>query len=227
MAFPKILVVEDDPNIVKLLRYTLEKENFSVRSSRSGEEALKIIKEELPDLILLDVMLPGVDGFEVCKTLKKNPNLASIPVVMLTAKGEEVDRVVGLELGADDYVTKPFSPRELALRVKAVLKRKGPAGAPSGKLARGEIAIDVERHEVTVGKKVIEVTPLEFKLLSVFLERPGKVQTRDSLLNEVWAYESDVDTRTVDTHVKRLRAKMGKSGVLIETVRGIGYRLKE
>ena len=227
MAQPKILIVEDDPNIVKLVRYNLEKENFSVRSSRSGEEALKIAKEELPDLIILDLMLPGMDGFEVCKNLKKNPNLVSIPMLMLTARGEEVDRVVGLELGADDYVTKPFSPRELILRVKAILKRKTPAEKQSGTLVKKEIVIDTERHEVSVGKKNIDLTPLEFKLLSILVERAGKVQTRESLLNEVWGYDSALDTRTVDTHVKRLRAKMGKSGEMIETVRGIGYRLKE
>ena len=227
MAQPKILVVEDDPDIVKLLRYNLEKEKLSVRTCVSGEEALRIAKEEIPDLIVLDLMLPGVDGLEVCKILKKTQTLASIPVLMLTAKGEEVDRVVGLEIGADDYVTKPFSPRELILRVKGILKRKEFPGKPSGKLVRGEIAMDAERHEVSVGKKPMDLTPLEFKLLFTFLERPGKVQTREALLSEVWQYDADVDTRTVDTHVKRLRAKMGKVGLLIETVRGIGYRLKE
>ncbi len=228
MAREKILIVEDDPDIVKLLRYNLEKENFSVRSVRSGEEALKIVKEETPDLIILDLMLPGMDGFEVCKGLKKNPNCTSLPILMLTAKGEEVDRVVGLELGADDYVTKPFSPRELILRMKAILRRGKPSvQKSSGVLMKGDITIDSERHEVLIGKKTLELTPLEFKLLLTFVERAGKVQTRDSLLNEIWGYDSDMDTRTVDTHVKRLREKMGRTGSLIETVRGIGYRLKE
>ena len=227
MAPPKLLIVEDDPDIVKLLRYNLEKEHFSIRSCRLGEEALRVAKEELPDLIILDLMLPGVDGLEVCRTLKKTPLLASIPVLMLTARGEEVDRIVGLELGADDYVTKPFSVRELILRVKTILKRKTSSAEPSAIVAKGEIVMDTERHEVTVGKKQLTLTSLEFKLLRIFLERAGKVQSRETLLNEIWEYESDVETRTVDTHVKRLRAKMGKAGALLETVRGIGYRLKE
>ena len=224
----KIFIVEDDPAIVKLLRYTLEQENFSVRSTASGTEAVRLVKEDLPDLMILDLMLPGMDGFEICKTLKKDPKTHAVPILMLTAKGEEVDRVVGLELGADDYVTKPFSPRELVLRINAILRRgKVPVEKPSGTLVKGEITIDSERHEVLIGKKQMVLTPLEFKLLLTFVERAGRVQKRETLLNELWGYDSDLDTRTVDTHVKRLRAKMGKIGSLIETVRGIGYRFKE
>ncbi|MBD3380185.1 MAG: response regulator [Candidatus Omnitrophica bacterium] len=228
MPAKMILVVEDDKNISKLVRYNLEKEGYSCRVAPSGEEALDIMKKEKIDLVLLDIMLPGMDGLEVCRTLKQQQKTASIPVLMLTAKGEEVDRVVGFELGADDYVVKPFSTRELLLRIKAILKRG--SGAPEKKaetLIAGDIVIDIPRHRVTAGKKDIDLTPMEFDLLVTLIERAGRVQSRERLLNDVWGIASDVTTRTVDTHIKRLREKLGKAGNMIDTVRGFGYRFKE
>lgn len=222
----KVLVVEDDLNISKLVQYNLEKNGFNTTVAASGEEALNVLAKKVVDVIVLDIMLPGIDGLDVCKKIKKEPKLTGIPIIMLTAKGEEVDRIVGFELGADDYVVKPFSPRELVLRLKAILKRgKRKIENSDDLLTFGKLTVDIARHQVTVKGKEIELTPIEFKLLVLFLRRKGRVQSRDVLLNDVWNIDSNITTRTVDTHVKRLRQKLGKVGSSIVTVRGLGYKL--
>ncbi|RKY42385.1 MAG: DNA-binding response regulator [Candidatus Makaraimicrobium thalassicum] len=227
MRKKNILVVEDDKNISKLIKYNLEGEGYGCLVSFGGEDALKILDKNPVDLIVLDIMLPGMDGLEVCRRVKQDKVLSGIPIIMLTAKGEEVDRVVGFELGADDYMVKPFSPRELILRIKAILKRLNPVEVEKNLLKAGNLTMDLPRHKVTVDKKEIELTSMEFKLLAALMQRKGRVQSRERLLDDVWDIASDVTTRTVDTHIKRLRAKLGKAGYLIETVRGIGYRFSE
>lgn len=227
MTKEKILVVEDDKHISKLIKYNLDKAGYDSVVAGDGEKALDILGKQGADLILLDIMLPKIDGFEVCRLIKQNPKLKDIPIIMLTAKGEEVDRIVGLELGADDYVVKPFSPRELALRIKAILKRGRQEEPPSDIIKRGALIIDVSKHRVTVNNKEIELTPIEFKLLVTLIERKGRVQSRDRLLTDVWNINAEIYTRTVDTHIKRLREKLGKTGDSLETVRGLGYRFKE
>jgi len=223
----KILVVDDDPDILNLVRYNLEREGFSVLTAANGQDALQLAHSQPPQAIILDLMLPEVDGLEVFRQLKRDPTLSDIPVIMLTAKGEEVDRVVGFELGADDYVIKPFSPRELVLRVKAILKRFAPREEPIRRLSLEDLEIDFDRHQVWIGRKEIGLTVIEFGLLSTLANRRGRVQTRDRLLADVWNYDSDVDSRTVDTHIRRLRSKLGRWGEAIETVRGLGYRFRE
>ena len=227
MLKEKILVVEDDKHISKLVKYNLEKASYDSTVVDDGEEALDILGKQGADLIILDIMLPKMDGFEVCRLIKQDPKLKNIPIIMLTAKGEEVDRIVGLELGADDYVVKPFSPRELILRIKAILKRGKSEELPKDIIKRGTLIIDVPKHKVTVNNKEIELTPIEFKLLVTLIERNGRIQSRDQLLSDVWDRHAEVFTRTVDTHIKRLREKLGKVGDQIETVRGLGYRFKE
>ncbi|MBI1871440.1 MAG: response regulator transcription factor [Chlamydiae bacterium] len=229
MSKESILIVEDDPHISQLVRYNLEKAGYECYGASTGEEALKILKTRVASLIILDVMLPQMDGFEVCRSIKRDPKLQRIAIIMLTAKGEEVDRVVGLELGADDYMVKPFSPRELILRIKAILRRLQFGGEEIKKdvLKAGELMIDISKHRVTIQEKEVELTPMEFKLLSLLVERRGRVQTRERLLSDVWDIHAEIDTRTVDTHIKRLREKMGKMEHSIETVRGMGYRFKE
>ncbi len=228
MAEGRVLVVEDDKQIAKLLKYNLEKAGYECSVSHKGEDALAIVQKQPVDLVILDIMLPGIDGLEVCKRIKSDEKLGAIPVVMLTAKGEEIDRVLGFELGADDYVVKPFSPRELILRIKAVLKRGKVQENRDDIVAADRIVIDVPRHKVFVNKKEVEFTLMEFKLLLTLIKRRGRVQSREELLDGVWDVASDVTTRTIDTHVKRLREKLGRQcGRLIETVRGIGYRFKE
>jgi DNA-binding response OmpR family regulator len=223
----KILIVEDDKNISKLVKYNLEKAGFKCTIAGTGEEALKVLDKEPVDLVVLDIMLPKMDGLEVCRHIKQEKNSAHIPVVMLTAKGEEVDRIVGFELGADDYIVKPFSPRELVLRIKAILKRLKPEEVEENLLKIGKVLVDLLRHRVTVDKKEIELTHMEFKLLVTLMQRKGLVQSRQKLLDDVWDIASDVTTRTVDTHIKRIRQKLGKEGKRVETVRGIGYRFSE
>ncbi|MDD5311182.1 MAG: response regulator transcription factor [Candidatus Omnitrophica bacterium] len=227
MQKKEILIVEDDKNISKLIKFNLEKEGFDAFAVPNGEEALEHLKRFFPDLIILDIMLPKINGFDVCRSIKQDPKLKNIPVIMVTAKGEEVDRVVGLELGADDYIVKPFSPRELVLRVKAILKRGKPETTQKNIINAGDLVIDIEKHKVTVKKKEVELTPMEFKLLATLAERQGRVQSREQLLTDVWDIATDVDTRTIDTHIKRLREKLGKAGELLETVRGLGYRCRE
>lgn len=228
MGNEKILLVEDDKHISKLVKYNLEKNGYDCISVITGEEAFEILGRIHADLIILDIMLPKMDGFEVCKHLRQDKKFSQIPIIMLTARGEEVDRIVGLELGADDYMVKPFSPRELLLRVKAILKRGKPRQAESKDIIEaGPIIVDIPRHKVTVNKKEIILTAMEFKLLLTLMQREGRVQSRDTLLSDVWDIEADVTTRTIDTHVKRLRQKLGKGGKYIETIRGHGYRFKE
>ena len=227
MAKQRILIVEDDKNISKLVKYNLEKADYDCNISSTGEKALEFLKNQPADLIILDIMLPEMNGFDVCRNIKQDVKLKAIPIIMLTAKGEEVDRVVGLELGADDYIVKPFSPRELVLRVKAILKRGKAEESKKDILAIGDITVNIPKHEVSVKNKVIALTPLEFKLLTTLIERQGRVQTRETLLSDVWGIYTPVDTRTIDTHVKRLRMKLGKPGNMIMTIRGLGYKLKE
>lgn len=223
----RILVVEDDKNISKLLKYNLEKDGYDCSIAISGEEALDKLKKRPVDLIILDIMLPEMDGFEVTRVIKQDERLRTIPIIMLTAKGEEVDRIVGFELGADDYVVKPFSPRELLLRVKSVLKRGKPEEMKKDILSVGDLVVDIPRHKIMIKNKEIMLTPIEFKLLTILLERRGRVQSRETLLNDVWGIDTLIETRTIDTHIKRVREKLGKLGNLIETVRGVGYRIKE
>jgi two-component system phosphate regulon response regulator PhoB len=222
----KILVVDDDPDILSLVQYNLEKEGLKVIATQDGQEALRLANSELPQLIVLDLMLPQVDGLEVCRQIKRDQVTSEIPIIMLTAKGEEIDRVVGFELGADDYIAKPFSPRELVLRVKAILKRSSLREQPAKRISVGDLLIDFDRHQAWIAGKEITLTHTEFKLLGTLASRRGRVQTRDRLLADVWNYEPDIDSRTVDTHIKRLRSKLGKVGEAIETVRGLGYRFR-
>lgn len=227
MSKEKILIVEDDKHISKLVKYNLEKAGFECTVTITGEKALEILDKESVDLIMLDIMLPKMDGFQACKQIKQDKKLSAVPIIMLTAKGEEVDRIVGFELGADDYVVKPFSPRELVLRVKAILKRKKHPEITKDILGAGQLIVDITRHKVTIDKKKIELTPMEFKLLVTLMQRKGKAQSRDKLLDDVWDISADVTTRTIDTHIKRLRQKLGKAGKFIETIRGLGYRFSE
>jgi two-component system phosphate regulon response regulator PhoB len=223
----RVLVVEDEKDVVDLLNLNLRKAGgFVVSSASDGATGLTKARDEKPDFIILDLMLPKMSGLEVCKILKTDAATRQIPVLMLTAKAEEIDRIVGLELGADDYVVKPFSPREVILRIKAILRR-GDGKEAEERLTAGAITIDPGRHQVSVNGKPVSLTSLEFKLLRTLMQRRGRVQERDRLLNEVWGYESVIDTRTVDTHVRRLREKLGKAGDIVETVRGFGYRLRE
>jgi two-component system phosphate regulon response regulator PhoB len=223
----RILVVEDEKDVVDLLSLNLRKAGgFVVSSASDGATGLTKARDEKPDFIILDLMLPKMSGLEVCKILKTDAATRQIPVLMLTAKAEEIDRIVGLELGADDYVVKPFSPREVILRIKAILRR-GDGKEAEERLTAGAITIDPARHQVSVNGKPVSLTSLEFKLLRTLMQRRGRVQERDRLLNEVWGYESVIDTRTVDTHVRRLREKLGKAGDIVETVRGFGYRVRE
>jgi DNA-binding response OmpR family regulator len=223
----KILIIEDEPDVIDLLTLHLRKSGeFNISTASDGATGVRKAREESPALIILDLMLPKMPGLEVCKILKSDPATRDIPIIMLTAKAEEIDRIVGLEFGADDYVTKPFSPREIILRIKAIIRRRTEE-SPEEKLSKGLITVDPGRHLVTVAGKPVRLTSVEFKLLTMFLRRPGRVQTRDRLLNEVWGYESVIDTRTVDTHVRRLREKLGQAANAIETVRGFGYRLRE
>jgi len=223
----KILIVEDEADLVGVLQYNLKKEGYAVRAAGTGAEGLRLIAEEPPpDLVVLDLMLPDISGIDVCRHVKGDVRTRGVPVLMLTAKGEEADRIRGFEVGADDYVTKPFSVRELMLRVKALLRR-GAVGAPlPSDGVFGDLRVDKGAHRVWVGREEVVLTALEFRLLTAFLDRKGRVQTRDALLAEVWDIHADVTTRTVDTHVKRLREKLGDAGDYVETVRGVGYRFK-
>ncbi len=226
MVKNKILVVEDEEDICQLVSYHLEQEGFEVEVCGNGLDAVDLAESENPGLVILDIMLPGMVGTEVCKTLKQNEETRHIPIVMLTAKGEEIDRVVGFELGADDYVTKPFSPRELILRVKAILKRIQSADDKADVIQLNAISVNIPKHEVRINGEAVDLTATEFKLLLILAERKGRVQTRDMLLESVWGYEYVGFTRTVDTHMRRLRAKLGECGEYIETVRGVGYRIR-
>ena len=221
----KILIIEDEPDIRKTLEYNISREGYDVISASSLSEGREKLESASFSLLLLDLMLPDGSGLDLCRELKQDKSLSSMPVIILTAKDDEVDKVVGFELGADDYVTKPFSVRELILRVKAVLKR-GERKSDNMEVQRqfGELKIDVDSHEVFVNDEPISLTALEFKLLRQLVDRRGRVQSRDQLLSDVWGYSSDVTTRTVDTHIKRLREKLGGMGKYVQTIRGVGYK---
>jgi two-component system phosphate regulon response regulator PhoB len=224
----KILVVDDEPEALELLEFNLDQAGFQVLSAADGAEAVKKARATTPSLIVLDLMLPEVDGFEVCKMLRRDPATAAIPIVMVTARAAEVDRILGLELGADDYVTKPFSPRELVLRIRKILQRReASTGDVKEVQTYGDLRIDIPRHLVSWRGQRIELTATEFKLLSLLAERRGRVQSREQLLRDVWEYNSLVDTRTVDTHMRRLREKLGPAAKWLDTVRGVGYRFLE
>ncbi|MFZ5944910.1 MAG: response regulator transcription factor [Bacillota bacterium] len=222
----KILVVEDDPNIRELLQYNLIKEGFEVKTAADGQKGLEEIETKWPDLVILDLMIPYRDGLEICRIMRSKKELTHIPVIILTAKGEEIDRVLGLEMGADDYVTKPFSTREIIARVKALFRRVNVADKLEEEVIhRGELTINIENHEVLLGDKKVDLTHKEFQLLNLLASRPGKVFTRDYLLEQVWGYEYLGDSRTVDVHIRHLRQKLEDS--LIETIRGVGYKFSD
>ena len=225
----KVLVIEDEPDIRKTLEYNLSREGYTVEGCGSIEEANTFLENPSYSIILLDLMLPDGSGLDLCKQIKSNPETNETPILILTAKDDEVDKVVGFELGADDYVTKPFSVRELILRVKAILKRNTKTSNPSNQTHEinrnfGSLKMNVESHEVFINDEEISLTALEFKLLRQLVERRGRVQTRDQLLTDVWGYSSDITTTTVDTHIKRLREKLGSMGKYVQTIRGVGYK---
>ncbi len=226
----KILVVEDEPDILEMVRYNLAQAGLDVATAEDAESALQHIREVLPDLIVLDLMLPGIDGLDMCRELKRDARTRPVPILMLTARKEEVDRIVGLELGADDYVVKPFSPRELVLRVRAILRRSQSDErlVPHAEtmLRAGPLSIDKDAHQALLNGDPLVLTSTEFRLLVTLIERRGRVQTRDELLNTVWGYEYSGYGRTVDTHIRRLREKLGDASDWIETVRGVGYRFR-
>ena len=222
-----ILIIEDEKDIVDLVEYHLKQSGFSVISALEGSSGLEKARKEHPSLIILDLMLPGMDGKDICRSLKSNPQTQSIPILMLTAKAEETDRLIGFELGADDYVTKPFSPKELVLRVKAILRRKEVDYESEKVIQIGDLLIDIDRHQISIKKDPIRLTSTEFKLLVELASKRGRVQTREHLLDRVWGYTYEGYARTVDTHVRRLREKLGPFGDSIETIRGVGYRFRE
>ena len=223
-----ILIIEDDVDISKLIEWHLQSEGHKTLTAQDGVKGLETAVAERPDLIVLDLMLPGMDGLSVCKTLKRNESTEIIPVIMLTARGEEVDRIVGFELGADDYIVKPFSPREFVLRVRAVLRRFEPDKGDAAEMIRHQdLHIDPESYQARIGDAPLQLTVTEFKLLMDLLSNKGKVRTRDQLLDRVWGYQFEGYARTVDTHIRRLRQKLGDYADDIETVRGVGYRFKD
>ncbi len=226
MAHEKILIVEDDPDISEMISYNLGREGYAVIPANNGEDAVAMAQRERPALVVLDIMLPGMDGMEVCRRLKEASGTRHIPIIMLSAKSQETDKVVGLELGADDYVTKPFSPRELIARIRAVLRRAKPREAAEVVRA-GFVEIDSLRHRVSVSGTEITLTTTEFKLIEYLAQRPGEAISRQKILDSVFGYNSDVYDRTVDTHIKTLRKKLGQAKGCIETVRGVGYRFRE
>lgn len=227
MAKGRILVIDDEEDLIELVRYNFEREGFQVQSASDGESGLRIARQELPDLILIDLMLPGMDGLELCRSLRAENRTASIPVIMLTAKSAESDRIVGLELGADDYVTKPFSPRELAARVKAVLRRTHPPLLQSKVIHQGVLSIDLARREVSIQGSPVELTATEFRLLQFFAEHPGRVFSRSELINAALGREVSVIERTIDVHITGLRKKLGICSDWVETIRGFGYRFRK
>ncbi len=223
-----ILVVDDEPDIRRLVVLHLEREGFRCRTAGTGPDALREAKAAVPDLVVLDLMLPGLDGLEVCRRLRSEASTAGVPIIMLTAKADEVDRVVGLEVGADDYVVKPFSPKELVARVRAVLRRARPTEGAAPVLSAGPLTLDVARHLVTLQGRPLTLTPKEFDLLHALLESAGRVLSREHLLHRVWGYAraGEIESRTVDVHVRRLRAKLGDLGRRIATVKSVGYRFE-
>ncbi len=224
---PRVLIVEDEPDVAQLIDFNLRQAGLQTSLAPTAERALASAREEAPDLVILDLMLPDRSGAEVCRELKASPKTRLVPVIMLTAKGEEQDRVLGFEAGADDYVTKPFNVRELILRVQAVLRRTGGQGKPADTRQLGMLRLEIGAHRCFVGQEEIPLTLLEFRLLEHLMTRPGRVLSREQLLQDVWELTASVETRTVDTHVMRLREKLGAARRYLETVRGIGYRLVE
>ena len=223
----RILVVDDEPDVLELVVFHLKKEKYKVAIADNGDKALKIAREQVPNLIILDLMLPGISGLEICQLLKQNPKTTEIPILMLTARAGEEDRVRGLELGAHDYVTKPFSPRELVLRVNNLLLLKQSDRKSIKVIEKGPFYLDTIKHQANVNGNNINLTITEFKLLCLLTNRADEVQTRETLLRDVWGYEPTIDTRTVDTTIQRLRSKIGKAANHIKTIRGIGYRYLE
>jgi two-component system phosphate regulon response regulator PhoB len=223
----RVLIVDDEPDLLELVRFQLEQAGFEVETAPDGRVGLEAIRRRRPALVVLDWMLPDLPGTEVCRQLRADPELRDLPVLLLTAKAEEIDRVVGFEIGADDYVTKPFSPRELVLRVQAILRRAAGERSNGGVLERGLLRLDAERHRCAVEGRELELTAKEFGLLETLMSRPGRVLSRQQLLDEVWGSDISVTERTIDTHLKRLREKLGAAGDQIETVRGVGYRFAE
>ncbi len=223
-----LLVIEDDQNLAKLLEYNLERAGNKCLLSSSGEDGLEQLSRKSFDLVLLDVMLPGMDGFEVCRNIRQHNLYKNIPIIMLTAKGEEIDRILGFELGIDDYVVKPFSPRELNLRIRAILKRDRRQGGKMQEVLKvAGLEVDLTRHIVTLDGNELLLTLMEFKLLAALLKHKGEAQSRERLLSDVWDVDMTINTRTIDTHITRIREKLGKTGRLIKTVRGLGYKLEE
>jgi len=228
MEKKKILVVDDEPDVTDLVAYHLKAKGFHVETLNDATASISKARSSQPDLIILDIMMPDLSGIQVCRILRADPKLARVPIVFLTAKAEAHDRIEGLESGADDYLSKPFSPKELVLRVESILRRVATAGEPiSTKLRVGEIQLESDIHRATVKGEVLDLTATEFKLLRLMMERQGRVQTREHLLLNVWNYSTEIETRTVDTHVRRLREKLGPAAGWIETIRGVGYRIAE
>ncbi|MEJ5366143.1 MAG: response regulator [Desulfosoma sp.] len=227
MARGRVLIIEDDKDILTLVAWHLKAADYEVLKAEDGVSGLDTALREKPDLIVLDLMLPGMDGLDVCKTLKRNKDTASTPIIMLTARGEEADRIVGLELGADDYVVKPFSPRELVLRVQAVMRRAAAPVPAQDVLSVEGIAVEEQAHRVWIDGEEVLLTATEFKLLVELMHNRGRVLTRDRLLDRVWGYQFEGYARTVDTHIRRLRQKLGPYAHLVETIRGVGYRFRE
>lgn len=222
-----ILIVEDERDLLDTLDYNLQREGYRTRCAATGAEAMTLANERpLPDLVVLDLMLPDMSGTEVCRSLRSSDVTRNVPVLMLTAKGEEIDRVVGFEVGADDYVCKPFSVRELSLRIRAILRRSQSTDVETEQMEFGRLRVDASAHRCWVDDEEVQLTALEFKLLTTLMRRRGRVQTREVLLTDVWGFSAEVTTRTVDTHVKRLRQKIGDAGRYIETLRGVGYRFR-
>lgn len=226
MSKKRILVVDDEPDAVELLEHNLRSQGYAVSTAADGFEALQKAATTIPDLIILDLMMPELDGLEVCKRLRGDPNTARVNILMLTARTTEIDRVLGFELGADDYVVKPFSLRELMLRVKSLLGRERHTDHEAKQIQIGELLIDIEGHTAVVDGSPINLTVKEFALVSILARRRGRVQTRETLLRDVWHYDQVIDTRTVDTHIRRLREKLGSAARHIDTVRGVGYRFR-
>ncbi len=228
MSAPMLLVIEDDQNLSKLLEYNLARAGFKCYLSSSGEEGLEQLSRKSFDLVLLDIMLPGMDGFEVCRNIRQNQRHKDLPIIMLTAKGEEIDRILGFELGVDDYVVKPFSPRELTLRIRAIFNRERRTGGKLQEVLKvAGLEIDLTRHIVTLDGKELVLTLMEFKLLVALIKRKGEAQSREMLLSDVWNVDKTLNTRTIDTHITRIREKLGDIGGMIKTVRGLGYKLEE
>jgi DNA-binding response OmpR family regulator len=227
MSKGTVLLIDDEKDILEMVRYTLDKEGFDAILTTDGQSGLNIATKHKPDLVVLDIMMPGLDGVEVCRRMRSNPATSAIPIIMLTARAAEADRVVGLEMGADDYITKPFSPRELVARVKAVLRRTRPAEETPQVIRQGDLVIDLSRHEVVCAGKPVNLTATEFRILQTLASRPGRVFGRDEIIDTAIGDDNNVFDRTIDVHVTSIRKKLGNHGDLIETVRGFGYKFRE